>query len=160
MVVGAPLASATYNDSSTGAAYVYRRDDAGTPLDTSDDSWLHEARLTASDADNGDQFGISVAISGDTVVVGTDADDDGGSFSGSAYVFTRSVTNWTEQAKLIASDAAAGDSFGFSVSLSGDTAVVGSRLDDDGGTNSGSAYVFTRTGSSWSEQEVDRRRRG
>ena len=89
-----------------------------------------------------DIFGISVTVSGDTIVVGASNDDDAGFTSGSAYVFTRSGTTWTEQAKLTASDAAADDTFGVSVALSGDTAVVGAHHDDDAGSESGSAYIF------------------
>jgi len=100
----------------------------------------------------GDQFGISVAITGDTIVVGASLDDDNGTDSGSAYVFTHTGTTWTQQAKLTASDGAAGDYFGRRVAIAGDTIVVGARYDDDNGTWSGSAYVFMRTGTTWIEQ--------
>ena len=91
----------------------------------------------------------SVAIAGDTIVVGAYWDDDNGTNSGSAYVFTRTGTTWTEQAKLTASDGAADDQFGISVAIAGDTIVVGAYWDDDNGSDSGSAYVFTRTGTTW-----------
>ena len=96
----------------------------------------------------------SVAIAGDTIVVGaSDDDNDNGTNSGSAYVFTRTGTTWTEQAKLTASDGAAVDYFGRSVAIAGDTIVVGAYLMmTDNGTSSGSAYVFTRTGTTWTEQ--------
>ncbi len=100
------------------------------------------AKLRAIDASAGDQFGWSIALSGDTVVVGSFVDDDKGINSGSAYVFTRSGTTWTQQAKLTASDGLAGHEFGRSVSVSGDRAVVGAPLDDDPGLSTGSAYVF------------------
>ena len=112
---------------------------------------ITETKLTASDAAAVDVFGTSVSISGDTAIVGADSDDDNGFNSGSAYIFTRTGGVWSEQAKLIASDAAAGDGFGRSVSISGDTVIVGA-LSDDNGFNSGSAYIFTRTGGVWSEQ--------
>ncbi|MEZ4334968.1 MAG: SUMF1/EgtB/PvdO family nonheme iron enzyme [Myxococcota bacterium] len=112
-----------------------------------------ESKGLASDAAPNDEFGASVSVSGDTTVVGASGDDDGGTNSGAAYVFTRSGTTWTEQQKLVASDAAAGDDFGYSVSISGDTVVVGAFADDDAGTNSGSAYVFTRSGTTWTEQQ-------
>lgn len=67
---------------------------------------------------------------------------------GSAYIFHRSDTNWEQQAKLIASDGAGGDSFGTSVSISRDFAIVGASGDDDKGDRSGSAYVFQRSGTS------------
>ena len=82
-------------------------------------------------------------MSGSRAVIGAAGDDDAGSFSGSAYVFRFSGSGWTEQAKLAASDGAASDQFGGSVAVSGATAMVGARADDDGGSNSGSAYVFT-----------------
>ena len=83
-----------------------------------------------------------MAISGDSIVVGAHEDDDAGSNSGSAYVFTRSGTTWSQQAKLTANDAAEDDQFGFSVAISGDTVVVGVRLDDDAEADAGSLYVF------------------
>ncbi len=76
------------------------------------------------------------------MVVGAHLNDDAGSRSGSAYVFVRSGGAWSQQAKLTASDAAASDFFGSSVSISGDTVVVGACCDDDAGSSSGSAYVF------------------
>ena len=101
-----------------------------------------EVKLTASDGAALDRFGSSVSISGDYAVVGAHLDDDNGSTSGSAYVFVRSGDNWTQQSKLIASDGAAGDWFGLSVSISGDSAVVGAYFDNDNGLSSGSAYIF------------------
>ncbi len=103
------------------------------------------AKLLAADGVAGDWFGYSVALSGDTAVIGARFDDDdvNGLESGSAYVFTRSGTTWSQQAKLTA-DGAAGDQFGGRVALSGDTALIGARLDDDvvKGVDSGSAYLF------------------
>jgi hypothetical protein len=129
--------------SNSGSAYVFIR---------SGSLWSQQAKFTAADAAADDRFGISVSVSGNTAVVGANNDDDGGSNSGSAYVFTRSGSDWSQQGKLIASGAAAGDLFGISVAVDGDAAVVGAYLDDDNGTDSGSAYVFTRSGTSWSQQ--------
>lgn len=132
-----------------GSAYVFVR--SGT-------TWAQQARLQASDAAAGDNFGFSIALSadGNTLATGAYLDDNsGGADAGSVYVFIRSGTTWAEQAKLQASDAAAGDSFGSSVALSADgsTLAVGSVYDDNaGGTNAGSAYVFTRSGLAWTEQ--------
>jgi len=100
-------------------------------------------KLLASDAAASDHFGRSVSVSGNTAVVGAWLDDDAGGDSGSAYVYVRSGGVWTQQQKLTASDAAADDLFGRSVSVSGETAVVGAVLDDVAGSNSGSAYVFS-----------------
>ena len=127
----------------SGSAYVFTR--SGT-------TWTQQAKLTASDAAAGDEFGRSVSISGDTIIVGANSNDSVGPDSGAAYVFTRSGTTWTQQAKLTASDASAGDFFGYSVSISGDTAIVGANLDDDAGSSSGSAYVFVRSGTTWTQQ--------
>ena len=94
-------------------------------------AWTQQAKLTASDAAADDQFGYSVAVAGDTAVVGAHSDDTlAGTDAGSAYVFVRSGGAWTQQAKLTASDAAAGDHFGISVAVAGDTAVVGAYDDD------------------------------
>ena len=99
-----------------------------------------QTKLTASDGEAGDQFGTSVAISGSTAIVGALGDDDNGGNSGSAYLFNASTGD--QIAKLTASDGAAFDKFGYSVGISGSTAIVGARLDDDKGTNSGSAYFY------------------
>ncbi|KAA3606902.1 MAG: T9SS C-terminal target domain-containing protein [Calditrichaeota bacterium] len=128
----------------SGAAYIFHR--SGT-------SWSQQAKLTASDAAAGDIFGRSVSINGDYTVIGADRNDDAGSNSGSAYIFHRSGTSWTQQAKLTASDAAESDFFGHSVSISGDYAVIGADHDDDGGNASGSAYIFHRSGTSWTQQD-------
>ncbi|MFH1418536.1 MAG: FG-GAP repeat protein [Planctomycetota bacterium] len=133
----------TASGSNAGSAYVFIRTGG---------VWTQQAKLTASDAAAQDFFGFPVALSGDTALIGAYLDDDGGTSSGSAYVFVRTGVAWTQQAKLTASDAAEGDAFGVSVSLSDDTAVVGAYGDDDAGSASGSAYVFTRTGVVWTQQ--------
>ena len=136
VVVGAP-----YSDVAgpySGSAYVFVR-----YLDGTDYTWEQEAKLTASDAAEWDYFGYSVSVSDNTVVVGAVEDDDKGVDSGSVYVFSHDGT-WVEDTKLTASDAAEGDYFGNSVSISGDTVIVGAMWDDDDSvTDSGSAYVFT-----------------
>lgn len=126
----------------SGSAYVFVR---------SGNTWTQQAKLTASDGAAGDLFGVSVAIDGDTAVVGAVGDDDAGNASGSAYVFVRAGGLWTQQAKLTASDAAEGDYFGEAVAVSGDTVVVGAFYDQDAGYASGSTYVFVRSGGAWSE---------
>ncbi len=128
---------------SSGSAYVFAR--SGT-------TWSQRAKLDASDGAAYDEFGCSVAISADTVVVGAHGDDDHGDGSGSAYVFVRDGTSWTQQAKLTAGDGAPGDAFGWSVFASRDAAIVGALDDDDNGVSSGSAYVFTRLGAIWTQQ--------
>jgi len=131
------------NGDNSGSAYIFTR--SGT-------TWTQQAKLTASDGATNDLFGGAVAVDGDTAVIGAPEDDDSGNSSGSAYVFTRSGTTWAQQAKLAAGDAAALDRFGFSVAVDADSAVIGAHLDDDNGGASGSAYVFTRSGTSWTQQ--------
>lgn len=128
----------------SGSAYVFTR---------SGSTWTEQQKLTASDAAADDQFGWSVALSSNTAIVGAFGNDDAGSESGSAYVFVRSGNTWTEQSKLTASNAAVGDQFGISVALAGDTAIVGSPLRDGAGADSGQAHIFTRSGSTWTEQQ-------
>ncbi|VVB59126.1 FG-GAP repeat protein [uncultured archaeon] len=140
------LIGATYDDDNgneSGSAYVFTR--TGT-------SWAQQAKLLASDGTAVDCFGCSVSLSLGTALIGADGVDDNGDNSGSAYVFIRTGTTWTQQAKLTASDAAAGDYFGYSVALDGDTALIGAPFDDDNGNFSGSVYVFSRIGISWMQQ--------
>ncbi|MGE4602271.1 MAG: dockerin type I domain-containing protein [Planctomycetota bacterium] len=104
--------------------------------------WQPPVQLLDPNGAAGDWFGISVAVSGDTIVVGSQYDDDQGSDSGSAFVFERVGGVWQPPVQLLDPNGAAGDWFGWSVAVSGDTIVVGSRFDDDQGTDSGSAFVF------------------
>ena len=114
--------------------------------------WEQQAKLTPDDADDGKNFGKSVAIHKHIAIVGAHLDSHSGSKSGSAYIFVRDGNNWTQQAKLTASDAAARDEFGISVGISGSTAIVGSPFDDDAGGKSGSAYIFGNNGGVWTER--------
>ncbi len=150
-----------------GAAYVFVRN--GT-------TWSQQAYLKASNTGYSDFFGNSVAVSGDTVVVGAPYEDsnavgvngnqnDHSAFgSGAAYVFVRSGTTWSQQAYLKASNTQLYDTFGDSVTVSGDTIVVGAdgessnafgvngNQSDNGASSSGAAYVFVRSGTNWSQQ--------
>jgi esterase/lipase superfamily enzyme len=105
--------------------------------------WSQIAKLNPADGAEGDVFGGSVAISGNTALVGSSFDDDNGGNSGSAYLFD--ITTGTQIAKLKPIDGAARDRFSFSVAISGNTALVGSHDDDDNGPDSGSAYLFDIT---------------
>lgn len=119
--------------------------------------WTQQTRLTASDGAAGDLFGFSVSLSGTSVLVGAYSDDRPSlANSGSAYVFTQNAGVWSQEAKLEAADAVQSDQFGFAVSLSGDTALVGAPFDEPTATlsnNHGSAYIFTRSGGVWSLQQ-------
>ena len=151
--------------SQSGAVYVFMR---------SGSSWSQQAYLKASNTGAFDQFGYSVAVAGDTVVVGANLEDsstpgvnsvsnEAASASGAAYVFVRSGSTWNQQAYLKASNTGANDNFGTSVAVAGDTVVVGAKLEGSSTTGvngvpneaagfSGAAYVFIRSGSTWSQQ--------
>ncbi|MBL8063643.1 MAG: S-layer homology domain-containing protein [Anaerolineales bacterium] len=152
---------------SSGAAYVFTRN--GT-------TWSQQAYLKASNSETNDNFGKTVAISGDTVVVGAHREDssasgvngietdNSSSGSGAAYIFIRSGSSWSQQAYLKASNTGTDDRFGTSIAASGDTVVVGAWSEDSNAagvngnqtdntaSNSGAVYVFTRSGSDWSQQ--------
>ncbi len=138
--VGSDLGTGT--SSNSGNVHIFKRN--GT-------SWNLEAIIFGNDAYG--SCGHSVSISGDYVVMGAPYDNDSGANSGSAYVFKREGTNWIQQAKLIAADAAAGDYFGNSVSIYGDTVIVGAFGNSDAGLYSGSAYIFKRNGMAWTQEQ-------
>ena len=139
------------NGVDSGSAYIFRRSGA---------SWVQEAKLLASDGAASDVFGASVSISGtpgnEVAIVGAYFDD---MFlpaeSGAAYIYRFNGVNWVEEQKLLASDGAAGDKFG-PVSIIGtagnEVAIVGAWLDDDNGSNSGSAYIYRYNGVAWVEE--------
>jgi len=138
------MIGAVSDNSSQGSVYFFTR--------AADGTWSEQVKLTASDGGAGDGFGSSVSLSADgTLAMIGAAGDDGG--KGSVYVFTRAADGtWSEQVRLTASDGAAGDTFGYAVSLSADgsTVLIGAYGDD---SKKGSAYVFTRSGSTWSQQD-------
>jgi hypothetical protein len=119
------------NGVGSGSAYIFK-DVTGTPV---------QAKLTPSDGGRFDQFGYSVGISGTTAIVGAVSDADKGRFSGSAYIF-KDVTGTPVEVKLTASDGAANDNFGYSVGISGTTAIVGADGGHGNAAGSGAAYVF------------------
>jgi hypothetical protein len=153
-----------------GAAYVFTLNSQGTPF------WTQQAYLKVSNTGAGDWFGWSVAIDGDTVAVGGygedsaatgvggNADNNSATDSGAAYVFTRSGVTWTQQAYLKASNTEILDSFGSSVAVAGDTVVIGAFGEDSAATGvggnqtdnsvdrAGAAYVFSRSGATWTQQ--------
>jgi hypothetical protein len=126
-----------------GSAYVFTRIGSG---------WQLQAKLTAADAGASSGFGNSVALEGDTAVVGAYFGASATANSGAAYVFTRSGDAWSQQAKLTADDASGFDYFGVSIAISGDSVLIGAHQDRDLGERAGSAYVFSRTGTSWNQQ--------
>ncbi len=164
MVVGAPL-----KDSSQGSVYVYVR---------SGSSWTQQAVIKSANAQNGDLFGNSVAISGDTLVIGSPGDSCNNSSvststsclfawtngSGAAHVYIRSGTTWSLQAYMKASNRDSNDDFGRAVAISGNTIVIGAPQESSNATGvstsdssnnsssqAGAAYVFTRSGNTWTQ---------
>ena len=126
------------------------------PLDESDvplTGPVPTEEILPSDGASSNRFGYSTAISGDVALVGAYLDDDNGADSGAAYIFRWNGSNWVEEQKLLPSDGAADDYFGYSVSISGDVALVGTYLDDDNGADSGAAYIFRWNGSNWVEEQ-------
>jgi len=134
------------NDPSTGPGSVYVFARTGT-------SWSQTQKLTASDGMALAGFGTSIAVDGDTAVISAFGANGGVAGTGAAYVFTRTGTTWSEQAKLQASNAAAGDHVGESVALDSDTALLGAPYHDGQGFDSGGVYVFKRSGTTWSETQ-------
>lgn len=156
-----------FNAPNSGAAYVFVRN--GT-------TWSQQAYVKASNTGLGDNFGGSLALDGDTMVicakeeasnatgVNGNQSDNSAHRAGAAYVFVRDGTTWSQQAYLKASNTEALDEFGVSVSLDNDTAVIGAWLEDsettgvngdeglNGAPDSGAAYIFVRNGTTWSQQ--------
>ncbi len=177
LVVGAPIEASNAkgvnknqsNDSAvySGAAYVFLR---------SGETWSQTAYLKASNTDEYDSFGLNVAVSGKTVAVSSanessnavgingNKNNNSAENAGAVYVFVKPGALWKQQAYIKASNTEAGDVFGTGLALHGDTLVVGatgedsqaSGVDGDQSDNSlsgaGAAYVFTRTGATWSQQ--------
>jgi len=133
-VIGAPQDDNS-NGWDAGSAYVFKR--SGT-------TWIEEAKLIASDGELGDHFGCSVSIDEDYIIIGAKYNGKGGA----SYIFKRFGTTWTEEAKLIASDADFNDNFGISVSIKGDNIIVGAPRNGD----HGSAYIFKNNDTAWVEE--------
>ncbi len=129
--------------SGAGAAYVFVKSGA---------SWIEQQKLISNDGTSNDGLGGAIDIYEDTIILGAEYDAPNGTRSGSAYVFTRSGSTWTQQAKLIPSDGDSNDYFGHSVAVYKDMAIIGAHRDEDAGSNGGSTYLFTRSGSTWTQQ--------
>jgi hypothetical protein len=121
--------------SGAGAAYVFYRDVAGV--------WDAGTKILAPDAQSSDQFGLSVAISGDAVIAGARGEDQGGTDAGAAYLFHRTDTNaWDAGTKIVAHDSEASDWFGSAVGISTAYVIIGSSREDQGEDGAGAAYTF------------------
>ena len=157
----------TSNITDSGSVYVFSRYSSYSRFEGSTTTtWTEETKLYPSDPSIHGGFGRSVSLFDDTALIGVAADDDRGNNAGSVYVFTWNNTSrgesstamtWVEQTKLYASNATSADYFGASLSLHGNTALIGATGDDEKATNAGAVYVFTRqssssTGTVWTEQ--------
>ncbi|MGQ0621898.1 MAG: hypothetical protein ACT4QA_18585 [Panacagrimonas sp.] len=142
IVAGAANEDAEVN-TRQGYAYVFSR--TGT-------TWMQQARLTAADDATNDNFGWSVALDRDTLVVGARQDSGSVPFAGSAQVFVRSGAEWVPQSRLLSSTPGNGGAFGWSVALDGDTTLVSALQERQDNSSTGAAYVFVRSGTSWIEQ--------
>ncbi|MEP0841611.1 MAG: thrombospondin type 3 repeat-containing protein, partial [Phycisphaerae bacterium] len=145
IVVGASQADVISGGNPKGAVYVFVNQ-AG--------SWTQEQKIQNPDPGTGPQFGYSVAIDGTTLVIGARFATVNNVRSGAAYVYVRSGSNWTLQQRLVSSDAEDDDWFGSAVSISGDTIIVGAPREEESTdqVNRGAAYVFTRSGVTWTQQ--------
>jgi uncharacterized repeat protein (TIGR01451 family) len=140
LAVGAPFANGS------GAVYLFQREDATSP-------WVQTQKIVASDVARGDQFGLTLALCGDLLIVGAPNNvGNGGSLSGAVYVFNWNGNTWAQGQKLTALDAKPFDNFGFSLATDGSTILVGAPFHDGAAGNSGAAYVFDRSNGSWSQQ--------
>jgi len=157
-IVGAYLENPVVNSvtkSNAGSAYIFEIDTSG--------NWSQKQKIVASDRGISDQFGRSVAISGNYAIVGASREDHDASGdneltdAGSAYIFEIDTSgNWSQKQKIVASDRQADDYFGTSVAISGNYAIVGAYLEDPDSSgnvinNAGSAYIFERTNGSWNQ---------
>jgi hypothetical protein len=135
-----------YKDDSNnkGRAYVFVR--SGT-------TWTQQVQLAPADRAMEDWFGYSVCIEGETALIGSPQDDDKGDSSGSVYVYVRSGTTWSIQQKLVSSATSTGEKLGTTMSLSGDTALLGVPNARVALFQGGAAYVFVRSGTTWSQQQ-------
>jgi len=140
----------------SGAVYVFTRDNS---------NWSQQAYLKASNIDAYDEFGVSVTISSDTLAIGAledsnarsingDQTNNSRALSGAVYVFVRDNESWSQQAYIKASNANIQDRFGISISLNANTLAVGANQKNASSTGSGSAYIYTRSNVTWSEQAI------
>lgn len=142
IAVGAYQADTT-GANNAGAVYVYQYEG---------DSWVKITQFTASDVDENDNFGWSIASDENLIIVGSYGDDDNGNRSGSAYVYRWDGLTWNEEAKFTAPDGAETDYFGYAVAIEGDLALIGAWGDDETHSNEGAAYLYRFDGTNWNQE--------
>jgi len=141
-VIGAPLDDIN-TKTDQGSAYIFVRQGG---------LWTEQVKLTAVDGAAGDNFGNSVSISVDYAIVGAPKGSGAWSLQGAAYIFVRSGNTWIQQAKLNSTDGVIGETFGTSVCINGDYAVIGNPNARVVYASQGAAYIFTRSGIGWAQQ--------
>jgi FG-GAP repeat len=144
VAVGAPMDELGMPNG-TGVVYIFVR---------SGSTWSEQAAIRPADSISGDYFGHSVSLSGTSLAAGASRDDDLGANSGSAYVFVRSGSTWSQQGKLLASDGEDGDALGWSIAISGDVVAVGAPYYNGAAIGTGVAYAFARAGGVWSQEAI------
>jgi hypothetical protein len=127
----------------TGSAYVFDHTQTG---------WVQTQKLVPNDPTAGQRFGAAVSISGSTLLVGAGSDSTAGTLSGSVYAYELQGSSWTFVQEFAAIDSNPQNQFGYFLTHVGDTAIVGALSDTDSGFASGSAYVFQRSGSLWTQR--------
>ncbi len=144
-IIGAYLEDT--GEDNAGSVYIFTR--SGT-------SWSLEQEIHNPSPTADDYFGSSVAIYGDTCIIGAYQEDTGGSAAGSVYIYTRSGTTWSLQQEIHNPSPTADDKFGYRVSIYSDSCIIGAYLEDTGEDDAGSVYIYTRSGTTWSlEQEIN-----
>ncbi len=140
-LIGDRVLITAVTDTNKGAAYVF---------DLNGGTWIQSQKLTASDASLQDQFGFVASLANNRFVIGAHFDDSNGSQSGSVYVFDNNGNEWNQSQKVLAVAGNEGNKrFGFSVSISGNSALIGAPDDNSDGNNFGSVYIFNFVGNSW-----------
>ncbi|UCH79645.1 MAG: hypothetical protein JSW20_07760 [Nitrospiraceae bacterium] len=129
-------------DNNAGAAYIFQRTGP-------DNTWDNGTKIMSQNPDANDHFGISVAISNEFAVIGATGDDDANTNSGAIYIFRNINNTWTPVTKILSPDAATDDFFGISVAISGNYVIAGATFADTTQTDTGAAYIFEWTGTSW-----------
>ncbi len=131
-----------HNGNNSGADYIFTQTNG---------IWTPQTKLTPTDPEEHLRFGYSISLDNNTAIISAHRDNDNGNNSGSAYIFTQSNNTWTQQAKLLPADGAIGDEFGSSVSISGNSAIIGAAWDDEPLISEGAAYLFNHTQGAWTQ---------
>ncbi len=136
--------------SASGSAYLFKRNDNGTPLNLNDDFWEQKQKIVPPDGTEYDQFGYGVDINNDMLIIGANQDGVAENL-GSAYIYRLIGSTWTYEDEIHSSGSISNGYFGLAVSIAGDTAIIGAPQERPFWTNGGAVYVFQKSGSTWNE---------